>query len=78
MNKKYIIKNLKKVEKKIEQVYDYLDDCQTLACNERLRININRICMIDEIVSELIIELECMELALISYLKPKYWKITKK
>ncbi len=61
MNKKYIIKNLKKVEKKIEQVYDYLDDCQTLACNERLRININRICMIDEIVSELIIELECME-----------------
>ena len=36
MNKKYIIKNLKKVEKKIEQVYDYLDDCQTFACNERL------------------------------------------
>ena len=59
INKEF--KNLKKVEKKIEQVYDYLDDCQTLACNERLRININRICMIDEIVSELIIELECME-----------------
>ena len=47
MNKIYIIKNLKK----IGQVYDYLDDCQTLVCNERLLININRICMIDEIIS---------------------------
>lgn len=59
MNKKYIIKNLKKIEKKVGQVYDYLDDCQTLACNERLLININRICIIDEVISELIIELEC-------------------
>lgn len=31
MNKIYIIKNLKKLEKKIGRVYDYLDDCQTLA-----------------------------------------------
>ena len=61
MNKKYIIKNLKKVEKKIGQLYNYLDDCQTLACNERLLININRICIIDEIISELIIELKYTE-----------------
>mgnify|MGYP006916294984 CR=1 FL=1 len=59
MKKKYIIKKLKKAERKSEQLFLYLREFETETFDEKLQININRICVIDEIVSSLIIELEC-------------------
>ena len=61
MNKKYLINRLKKVELKSEKLYLYLKELETDFYDEKLQININRICVIDEIISTLIIELECME-----------------
>lgn len=61
MNKKYIINKLKKAERKSEKLFLYLKEFETETYDEKLQININRICMIDEIISSLIIELECMK-----------------
>lgn len=58
MNKKYIINKLKKVERKSEKLFLYLKGFETETYDEKLQININRVCAIDEIVSSLIIELE--------------------
>ena len=61
MNKKYVINKLKKIERKAEKIYKYLEEFDLYIRDEKLLININRICEIDEIASSLIIELECME-----------------
>lgn len=61
MNKKYIINKLKKAERKSEKLFLYLKEFETETYDEKLQININRVCVIDEIVSSLIIELECMK-----------------
>lgn len=61
MNKNYLINKLKKVELKSEKLYMYLKGFETNIYNEKLQTNINRICEIDDIISTLIIELECTE-----------------
>ena len=60
MNKKlnYYLNQLKKADNKSNKIFDYLQSLETETYNKKLQININRICDIDEILSQLIISLE--------------------
>ena len=58
MNYNYLLKELKKVNKKVNKVYYYLKNQETEKYDYVLQINLNRLCDIDEILSYLQIELE--------------------
>lgn len=60
MNKKlnYYLNQLKKADKKSNKIYEYLHSLEKETYDEKLQANINRICIIDEILSQLIICLE--------------------
>lgn len=57
MNTKYILKQIRKVNKKIEKTYHYLKSLETNQFDKDLQINISRVCDIDEILSNLEIEI---------------------
>lgn len=57
MNKKYILKQIKKANKNSIKIYKYLKSLES-NYNEKLQININRIININEILTNLEIELE--------------------
>lgn len=58
MNYNYLLKELKKVNKKVNKVFYYLKNQETKKYDYVLQINLNRLCDIDEILSYLQIELE--------------------
>lgn len=58
MNYNYLLKELKKVNKKVNKVFYYLKNQETEKYDYVLQINLNRLCNIDEILSYLQIELE--------------------
>lgn len=60
MNKKikYYLNLLKKADNKSNKIFEYLQSLENEPYNKKLQININRICDIDEILSQLIICLE--------------------
>lgn len=60
MNKKvnYYLNQLKKADKKSNKIFKYLQSLETEKYDKKLQININRICDIDEILSQIIICLE--------------------
>ena len=58
MNYNYLLKKLKKVNKKVNKVFYYLKNQETEKYDYVLQINLNRLCDIDEILSYLQIELE--------------------
>mgnify|MGYP001777695800 CR=1 FL=1 len=58
MNYNYLLKELKKVNKKVNKVFYYLKNQETEKYDCVLQINLNRLCDIDEILSYLQIELE--------------------
>lgn len=58
MNYNYLLKELKKVNKKVNKVFYYLKNQETEKYDYALQINLNRLCNIDEILSYLQIELE--------------------
>ena len=58
MNYNYLLKELKKVNKKVNKVFYYLKNQETEIYDYVLQINLNRLCDIDEILSYLQIELE--------------------
>ena len=60
MNKKlnYYLKLLNKAENKSVKLFEYLQKLETQKYNKELQININRLCVIDEIISQLIICLQ--------------------
>lgn len=58
MNYNYLLKELKKVNKKVNKVFYYLKNQETEKYDYALQINLNRLCDIDEILSYLQIELE--------------------
>ena len=60
MNKEfnYYLNQLKKADNKVNKVFEYLQNLQNENYDKKLQININRICDIDEILSQLIICLE--------------------
>ena len=60
MNKKlnYYLNQLKKADNKSNKVFEYLQSLETENYDKKLQININRICEIDEILSQIIICLE--------------------
>ena len=58
MNYNYLLKELKKVNKKVNKVFYYLKNQETEKYDYVLKINLNRLCDIDEILSYLQIELE--------------------
>lgn len=57
MNKKfnYYLNQLKKADNKSNKVFEYLQSLETEKYDKKLQININRICDIDEILSQIII-----------------------
>lgn len=61
MNKKlnYYLNQLKKANNKSNKVFEYLKSLETENYDKKLQININRICDIDEILSQIVI---CLEL----------------
>lgn len=63
MNEKlnYYLKQLKIADKKSNQIFTYLQSLETEKYDELLQRNINRICVLDEIISQIII---CLELDL--------------
>lgn len=60
MNKEfnYYLNQLKKADNKTNKVFEYLQNLQNENYDKKLQININRICDIDEILSQIIIFLE--------------------
>lgn len=60
MNKKlnYYLNQLKRADNKSNKVFEYLKNLETENYDKKLQININRICDIDEILSQIIICLE--------------------
>lgn len=60
MNKEfnYYLNQLKKADNKANKIFEYLQNLQNENYDEKLQININRICDIDEILSQIIICLE--------------------
>ena len=58
MNYNYLLKELKKENKKVNKVFYYLKNQETEKYDYVLQINLNRLCDIDEILSYLQIELE--------------------
>lgn len=60
MHKKnnYYLNQLKKADNKSNKIFKYLQSLETENYDKNLQININRICDIDEILSQLIISLE--------------------
>ena len=60
MNKKinYYLNQLKKADNKSNKVFEYLQSLETEYYDKKLQTNINRICDIDEILSQIIICLE--------------------
>ena len=58
MNYNYLLRKLKKVNKKVNKVFYYLKNQETEKYDYVLQINLNRLCDIDEILSYLQIELE--------------------
>ncbi len=58
MNYNYLLKELKKANKKVNKVFYYLKNQETEKYDYVLQINLNRLCDIDEILSYLQIELE--------------------
>lgn len=60
MNKEfnYYLNQLKKADNKTNKVFEYLKNLQNKNYDKKLQININRICDIDEILSQIIICLE--------------------
>lgn len=60
MNKKlnYYLNQLKKADNKSNKVFEYLQSLESKSYDKKLQININRICDIDEILSQIIICLE--------------------
>lgn len=60
MNKKlnYYLNQLKKADNKSHKIFEYLQNLETEHHDKKLQININRICDIDEILSQIIICLE--------------------
>ena len=58
MNTKYILKQIRKVNKKIEKTYHYLKSLDTNQFDKDLQINISRICDINEILSNLEIDMQ--------------------
>ncbi len=58
MNYSYLLKELKKVDKKVNKVFYYLKKKETEKYDYDLQVNLNRLCNIDEILSYLQIELE--------------------
>lgn len=60
MNKQlnYYLNQLNKADKKTNKVFEYLKSLEEAIYDEKLQININRICTIDELLSQLIICLE--------------------
>lgn len=58
MNTKYILKQIRKVNKKIEKTYHYLKSLETNQFDKDLQINISRICDINEILSNLEIDIQ--------------------
>lgn len=57
MNIKYILKQIRKANKKIDKTYYYLKTLETKQFDRELQINISRVCDIDEILSNLEIEI---------------------
>lgn len=58
MNYNYLLKELKKANKKVNKVFYYLKKQETKKYDYDLQVNLNRLCDIDEILSYLQIELE--------------------
>ena len=60
MNKKliYTLNQLKKADKKTNKMFEYLQSLEKEKYDKKLQININRICDIEEILSELRIMIE--------------------
>ncbi len=60
MNKKlkYYLNLLKKADNKSNKIFEYLQSLENETHNKELQININRVCDIDEILSQVIICLE--------------------
>lgn len=60
MNKKlnYYLNQLQKADNKSNKLFEYLQSLETENYDKKLQININRICEIDEILSQIIICLE--------------------
>lgn len=58
MDTKYILKQIRKVNKKIEKTYHYLKSLETNQFDKDLQINISRICDINEILSNLEIDIQ--------------------
>lgn len=60
MNKKlkYYLNLLKKADNKSNKIFEYLQSLENETHNKELQININRVCDIDEILSQIIICLE--------------------
>ena len=61
MNNKYILNQIKKAIRKSVKVYYYLKSLETNNYDEKLQINIMRICYIEDILSALEIDLEALE-----------------
>ncbi len=60
MNKKinYYLNQLKRADNKSNKVFKYLKNLENENYDKKLQVNINRICDIDEILSQIIICLE--------------------
>lgn len=58
MDTKYILKQIRKANKKIEKTYHYLKSLETNQFDKDLQINISRICDINEILSNLEIDIQ--------------------
>lgn len=60
MNKKlrYYLNQLKKADNKSNELFEYLQSLENENYDKKLQVNINRICDIDEILSQIIICLE--------------------
>ena len=61
MNNKYILNQIKKAIRKSVKVYYYLKSLETNNYDEKLQINIMRICYIEDILAGLEIDLEALE-----------------
>lgn len=57
-NLNYYLSQLKKANNKLDKLFEYLKSLEGKNYDEKLQININRICDIDEILSQIIICIE--------------------
>ncbi len=58
MNYNYLLKQIKKANRKSIKIFEYLKQQETKNYNQKLQVTINRLCDINEILTNLEITLE--------------------